>query len=121
MAPALHSPLMAETNAISGMTAVGGLALILADQSAGDIPNLALALGALATAVSAVNIVGGFKVTTKMLDLFRRPDDPEEFYELYGLPVAAAVAGTAATTLGAGAEQVMQPTPITQLPSYQAH
>ena len=106
VAPALHSPLMAETNAISGMTAVGGLALILADPSTNEIPDLALGLGALATAVSAINIVGGFKVTTKMLDLFRRPDDPEESYELYALPVAAAVAGTAATTLGGGAEQM---------------
>jgi NAD(P) transhydrogenase len=107
VAPALHSPLMAETNAISGMTAVGGLALLLAEHSEAAAPPAALALGTLATFVSAVNIVGGFRVTQAMLDLFKRPDDPEEHYGLYAAPAALAAAGTVgATFLGAGAEQM---------------
>ena len=40
-----------------------------------------------ATAISTVNITGGFIVTKKMLDLFKRPEDPPEFYETYGYPV----------------------------------
>ena len=40
--------------------------------------------------ISAVNITGGFLVTQKMLDMFKRPDDPPEFYEYYGLPSVTA-------------------------------
>jgi len=84
VAPALHSPLMAVTNAISGMTAVGGLSLV----GGGVFPSTsAQLLGATATAISTVNIVGGFLVTKKMLDLFKRPDDPDEHPELYAIPV----------------------------------
>ena len=57
-------------------------------------------LAALATAISAVNITGGFVVTKKMLDLFKRPDDPPEYYEYYAVPVAAFVGGYALTSLG---------------------
>uniref|UniRef100_A0A7S3PZT4 NAD(P) transhydrogenase, mitochondrial n=1 Tax=Chaetoceros debilis TaxID=122233 RepID=A0A7S3PZT4_9STRA len=78
---ALHSPLMAVTNAISGTTALGGMHLLAHSQSA-----TATALGAAATTLSTVNIVGGFIVTTKMLDMFKRPTDPPEFYHLYGIP-----------------------------------
>ena len=76
--PALHSPLMAVTNAISGMTVIGGLALVLSPHglassgAEGGLPPLALGLGALATVVSAVNIVGGFRVAASMLSLFQR-------------------------------------------------
>lgn len=79
VAPALHSPLMSVTNAISGMTAVGGMVLL----GGGLVPETpAQYLGAAALLVSAVNIVGGFRVTKKMLDLFKRPEDPEEFNEV---------------------------------------
>lgn len=84
VAPALHSPLMSVTNAISGMTAVGGMVLLgggLLPETPGQI------LGALAVLVSAVNIVGGFRVTKKMLDLFKRPGDPEESNEVCVLGV----------------------------------
>lgn len=83
---ALHSPLMAVTNAISGTTALGGMHL-LAHSTSGSVT----ALGALATGLSTVNIVGGFIVTTKMLDMFKRPTDPPEYYHLYGIPAAAAL------------------------------
>lgn len=84
---ALHSPLMAVTNAISGTTALGGMHLIAHSTS----PMVTL-LGATATTLSTVNIIGGFIVTTKMLDMFKRPDDPPEYYHLYGIPAAGAMA-----------------------------
>lgn len=69
VAHALHTPLMSVTNAISGMTAVGGL-LVLG--KAGGFSDF---LAAIATSISTVNIVGGFIVSKRMLDLFKRPGD----------------------------------------------
>lgn len=100
VAPALHSPLMAVTNAISGMTAVGGMLLLgnSVAQGGGIIPETpAHWMGAIATALSFVNIAGGFLVSGKMLDLFRRDGDPDEFFELYGIPVSILIAGLAAS------------------------
>lgn len=91
---ALHSPLMAVTNAISGTTALGGMHLLAHSNSA-----TATALGAAATTLSTVNIVGGFIVTTKMLDMFKRPTDPPEYYHLYGIPAAGALALYGAGTM----------------------
>lgn len=71
------------TNAISGTTALGGIHLLAHSTS----PMVTL-LGATATTLSTVNIVGGFIVTTKMLDMFKRPDDPPEYYSYYGAPAA---------------------------------
>ena len=51
-------------------------------------------LAAAAVALSAVNLAGGTMVTKKMLDMFRRPDDPPEFNHYYLMPGAAAVAGS---------------------------
>ena len=74
VAPALHSPLMAVTNAVSGLTALGGAALL---DPSDPIPHTpAQFLGAFAVAVSAINIAGGFRVTDAMLQLFRREGDP---------------------------------------------
>lgn len=73
--PALHTPLMSVTNAVSGITAAGGMLMM----SGGFLPNsfpAALALGA--TAISAVNIGGGFVVTKRMLDMFKRKTDAPE-------------------------------------------
>lgn len=68
--PALHSPLMSVTNAISGITAAGGLVLM----GGGVLPNnTATSLAAIATLVSSINITGGFIITKRMLDMFRRP------------------------------------------------
>ena len=68
--PALHSPLMSVTNAISGITAVGGMLLM----GGGHMPdNTYTSLAALAAFISSVNIGGGFVVTQRMLDMFRRP------------------------------------------------
>ncbi len=94
VAPALHSPLMAVTNAISGMTAVGGMLLLSHGGSSGLIPSSPSEwMGAIATVLSFVNIAGGFLVSSKMLDLFRRPTDPKEFFEFYGIPAAILLGG----------------------------
>jgi NAD(P) transhydrogenase len=94
--PALHSPLMAVTNAISGMTAIGGMYTMGGGLAPSSLPEV---LGLTATTISAINITGGFLVTKKMLDLFKRPSDPPEFYEYYGLPAAAFVGGYSVSTL----------------------
>ena len=102
--PALHSPLMAVTNAISGMTAVGGLLLLGQGENTGLIPDSPSHwLGAVATVLSFINIAGGFLVSGKMLDLFRRRDDPKEYFEFYSLPIGILLAGVAASAfLGIG-------------------
>ncbi|CAD5231007.1 unnamed protein product [Bursaphelenchus okinawaensis] len=87
--PALHSPLMSVTNAISGLTAAGGICLM----GGGLLPSTTaqtLALGA--TALSAVNIGGGFVITKRMLDMFKKPTDPKEYNYLYGIPAGTFLA-----------------------------
>jgi len=87
--PALHSPLMSVTNAISGITAVGGLLLM----GGGYYPtNVVEGLAATAAFISFINVFGGFIVTARMLDMFKRPDDPPEYNYLYGIPGAAFLA-----------------------------
>jgi NAD(P) transhydrogenase len=78
--PALHTPLMSVTNAISGLTVVGGLILL----KKADGPQ-AGALAIAGTAVSAVNIFGGFVVSIRMLNLFKRPGDVD-WSTLYLIP-----------------------------------
>ncbi|KAM4049223.1 NAD(P) transhydrogenase, mitochondrial [Anomaloglossus baeobatrachus] len=90
--PALHSPLMSVTNAISGLTAVGGLALMGGSYLPSNTPQV---LAVLAAFVSSVNIAGGFLVTQRMLDMFKRPTDPPEYNYLYLLPAGAFVGGYA--------------------------
>lgn len=87
--PALHSPLMSVTNAISGLTAVGGMVLA----GGGYLPSTtAQVLAGTAVAASAVNIGGGFTITQRMLDMFRRPTDPPEYNNLYAIPAGALLA-----------------------------
>lgn len=84
--PALHSPLMSVTNAISGITAVGGLLLM----GGGVMPqNTVQSLAAAAAFVSFINVYGGFLVTKRMLDMFKRPGDPPEYNYLYAIPGAS--------------------------------
>uniref|UniRef100_A0A672NUH6 proton-translocating NAD(P)(+) transhydrogenase n=1 Tax=Sinocyclocheilus grahami TaxID=75366 RepID=A0A672NUH6_SINGR len=103
--PALHSPLMSVTNAISGLTAVGGLSLM----GGGFLPSsTAETLAVLAAFISSVNIAGGFLVTQKMLDMFKRPTDPPEYNYLYLLPVGLFVGGYGvALQSGYNIEQMM--------------
>jgi NAD(P) transhydrogenase subunit alpha len=65
--PALHTPLMAVTNAISGIIIVGAML------AAGPVQlNLGTVLGFVAVALAAVNVFGGFLVTQRMLDMFKK-------------------------------------------------
>jgi len=84
--PALHSPLMSVTNAISGITAVGGMLLMGGSVLPETTPQM---LGTAAAFVSFINVFGGFVVTQRMLDMFKRPTDPPEYNMLYGIPGAA--------------------------------
>jgi len=87
--PALHSPLMSVTNAISGITAVGGLLLM----GGGYMPTTTCqSLAAGAAFISFINIFGGFIVTQRMLDMFKRPTDPPEHGMLMGIPAATFLA-----------------------------
>jgi NAD(P) transhydrogenase subunit alpha len=70
--PALHTPLMAVTNAISAIVIVGAmLAAALTETPLGK------AMGVLAVALAAVNVFGGFLVTRRMLEMFRKKDKPK--------------------------------------------
>ena len=90
--PALHSPLMSVTNAVSGTTAVGGLMLM----GGGILPTTsAQLLGAIALGLSCVNIGGGFLVTQRMLNMFKREGDEPDYAYLYGIPAAAFLSGYA--------------------------
>ena len=65
--PALHTPLMSVTNAISSVIIVGAiLAAGPADVDFGSV------LGAVAVGLAAVNVFGGFLVTQRMLEMFRK-------------------------------------------------
>jgi H+-translocating NAD(P) transhydrogenase subunit alpha len=66
VAHALHTPLMSETNAISGIILVGGLLQIGSDNT------VVAVIGFLATMVASINIFGGFAVTNRMLAMFRK-------------------------------------------------
>lgn len=88
-------------NAI-GMTAVGGMLLLAhgTSETSSIIPDSpAHWMGAIATALSFVNIIGGFLITGKMLDLFRRPEDPDDYFEFYAIPSALLVGGLAGSYL----------------------
>ena len=69
--PALHTPLMAVTNAISAIVIVG--AMLAAALTEGP---LARTMGVLAVALAAVNVFGGFLVTRRMLEMFRKKERP---------------------------------------------
>jgi H+-translocating NAD(P) transhydrogenase subunit alpha len=67
----LHTPLMSGSNAISGITLVGAIVV------AGRVESpLSTALAVLAVVFATVNVVGGFLVTDRMLQMFRRREDP---------------------------------------------
>lgn len=65
--PTLHTPLMSGANAISGITVVG--AIVAAGIGSGTA---ATVLGFLAVTTATINVVGGFMVTDRMLEMFKR-------------------------------------------------
>ncbi|MCB0383974.1 MAG: NAD(P) transhydrogenase subunit alpha [Bdellovibrionales bacterium] len=65
--PALHTPLMSVTNAISGIIIIGALVQLKA-----DVTGLAAILSLVAVVISSINIAGGFLVTKRMLKMFQK-------------------------------------------------
>ena len=65
--PTLHTPLMSGSNAISGITVIGAILVALTDNI-----ELAKWLGLAALIFASINAVGGFLVTHRMLDMFKR-------------------------------------------------
>jgi NAD(P) transhydrogenase subunit alpha len=71
--PALHTPLMSVTNAISSVIVVG--AILASGSGSVDLGSI---LGALAVAVVAINTFGGFLVTERMLEMFKKKEPKEK-------------------------------------------
>ncbi len=67
--PTLHTPLMSGSNAISGVILIGALLSAGTQHS-----TLTTTLGVIASALATVNVVGGFLVTHRMLEMFRKKD-----------------------------------------------
>jgi NAD(P) transhydrogenase subunit alpha len=75
--PALHTPLMAVTNAISSVIIVGALLAAAAHSPTGELTGSILiskGAGAVAAAFAAVNIFGGFLVTQRMLAMYKKKE-----------------------------------------------
>ena len=71
--PALHTPLMAVTNALSAVIIVGAmLAAALTETTLGRV------MGVAAVALASVNVFGGFLVTKRMLEMFKKKDKKPE-------------------------------------------
>jgi NAD(P) transhydrogenase subunit alpha len=70
--PALHTPLMSVTNAISGIVIVGAILQVVEIDA--NIFSLSSILGAIAIFFASINIFGGFMVTQRMLDMFKKKD-----------------------------------------------
>lgn len=88
--PALHSPLMSVTNAVSGIIIVGGMMVMNGGYLPADVPG---ALAAASVAIASLNIFGGFLVTQRMLNMFRRPTDPVEHNYLMGIAALVGALG----------------------------
>ena len=69
--PALHTPLMAVTTALSAVIIVGAMLAAALTES-----DLSRWMGTAAVALAAVNIFGGFLVTKRMLEMFKKKDKP---------------------------------------------
>lgn len=78
--PALHTPLMAVTNAISSVIIVGALIAAAAGSGQEMTSDLWLSkgMGGVAVALAAVNIFGGFLVTRRMLAMYKKKDKPAD-------------------------------------------
>ena len=71
--PTLHTPLMSGANAISGITIIG--ALVVAGDATGE---WAPVIGLAAIIFATINVVGGFMVTDRMLEMFKKKGDDDE-------------------------------------------
>ena len=69
----LHTPLMSGTNAIHGIVIVGAMIVVGADHADG----LLQVIGFVAMVLASANVVGGFVVTDRMLEMFKKREPPE--------------------------------------------
>jgi len=79
--PALHTPLMSVTNAISSVIVVGALLAVAVELGADggdDAAMVSKVLGFLALVLASVNIVGGFLVTQRMLGMYKKKESKRE-------------------------------------------
>jgi NAD(P) transhydrogenase subunit alpha len=67
--PTLHTPLMSGANAISGIAVIGALLISSAQES-----KVTVILGLIAVVLATVNVVGGFLVTDRMLQMFKKKE-----------------------------------------------
>ena len=67
----LHTPLMSATNAISGITDLGGLVIC----STSEVGSVSMIFGFFAIMLATINVVGGYMVTDRMLSMFRNKED----------------------------------------------
>ena len=67
--PTLHTPLMSGSNAISGIAVIGALLVSSPKES-----NLSVILGLIAVILATINVVGGFLVTDRMLQMFKKKE-----------------------------------------------
>jgi NAD(P) transhydrogenase subunit alpha len=67
----LHTPLMSGSNAISGITIVGAVGVLLTQIATSNVGLLPFILGAIAIFFATINVVGGFLVTNRMLQKFK--------------------------------------------------
>lgn len=74
--PLLHTPLMSGANAISGITLVGSLATAGAGHT-----GIATVLATVAVCFATINVVGGFMVTDRMLEMFKKKEEPKQVKE----------------------------------------
>lgn len=70
--PALHTPLMSVTNAISGIVIVGAILQVV--EIEGNVISFTSILGAFAIFFASINIFGGFLVTQRMLEMFKKKE-----------------------------------------------
>lgn len=66
----LHTPLMSGSNAISGITLIGSITSV----KTGNM-TVAIILGTLAVILATINVVGGYAVTNRMLEMFKKKDE----------------------------------------------
>lgn len=71
--PTLHTPLMSGANAISGITIIG--ALVVAGQTGSETARI---IGFIAIVFATINVVGGFMVTDRMLEMFKKKRKKDE-------------------------------------------
>ena len=71
--PTLHTPLMSGTNAISGIVIIGSILVIT--NSSSLLINI---LGFISLLLSSINVFGGFIVTDRMLEMFKRPKNQDK-------------------------------------------